>query len=574
MRILTHNLVVVLLLSGFGFSGCEVFDAINKHILGIEDEETSSSDSNDNSDVNSNDDSTNNDDTNSDQPYLDENGTLTCDTGYALNEDTNTCIVVEDTTYSEFLTCDTGYTINEDTNTCIVVEDTTYSEFPTCDTGYTLNEDTNSCILDTNGTYQEFATCQTGYTLNEDTNACIEDETTTYSEFLTCDTGYTINEDTNTCIADETTTNDNSFNLTFTNSTFSDKTYLEENLTFDEEVNITVEVDPLQPSTDLEAYVGNSNLFESVTTKQNADYTYTVTVKASQSSGESNITLVLNNGYYSTDITLYISIFEQIKLSTTRNTYNNVINEDTNITVNVINMKNNPLRLTVESIKEVVDSGGTTSVIEDENGHLQAIIDGDTTISDTQAGGEFTLKVKGILTGQYIVGIKVTDTVNSSFEEKNLIINVDTKNTLFVQDLYECGIDYTVLQTQQIYNIISDDNTDDTATTSDGIDILSTYTMSSDPSDSFSTIMLFYPKSISSFGEKKGVVYFYPQTQNQQYAVISYSESLAGESYYIKYYDEDLRNIICEKNQFPSSTVDVSDTVAIDEEDDLVNPEF
>ena len=358
------------------------------------------------------------------------------------------------------------------------------------------------------------------------------------------------------------------FNLTLPD--FNNSKYTKIILGKNQHQTVTIRSTPKQPNTVLQYRELTDNSV--VDTKLSFDgkpittenYDYKIDFSSGEATGidKFQITLENENGY--TD-SLYIDVevIDQIALSGVRQTYTLVTDGDPQIiTITAYNLLNNPLEF------EIVDQ----DVINEDGKLLLTVQGGKKFVQNTKMGVDFKFLARGLKDTKEDVEIRVRDLKTGT--EKSIFIKIESvrRNTTFYTDLYECGTDYN-----PNYDVTIDKNTptspDGVYSADNAIYLKSTYELSYDIDNRFSTVMIFHPVISNQYSyDRYGKVYIQNVNTGKHIATVYYATPLQGVKYYIKYFDEDKNSVVCEKRTFPYLDT-VSDQDIANWADQYVTPE-
>jgi hypothetical protein len=489
-------------------SGCNVADNINKDLLGIEDEDNSNPPPS-NSDDSQPDDSS--DDDNSNPP--------------PSNNDNNQPDDSSD---------DSNITSNGDSNLSSGSNDNDTQETPMeCESGYHLEGDT--CVVDT-------VTCDDDQILQN--GECVDVTTT-------CSTGYHLSG--GTCVPDSSGGLDYvevvEFNLSLPE--YNNQKSIDIIMPKNHEKVVIVRSNPKQTDINLKMQLHqftNNSVVDAMLQAEGSpivaqNYDYGVIFTSGDAIGKDEFQLTLENDTgFSDSVYINMQVIDQITLTKARDKYTVVTDGDAvNIVIGGYNALNNPLEF------EIVD---LTQINNEKN--LAIVVNGSRIFNtDTVDGVDFNFSVRGLEDWKESVEIKVKDRSTGTTESLFLTIESAKRSTAIYEDLEECNEDYN----RNYFEATSDSNTpqspDGIYSSDNAIYLKSTYNMDYDIGNTFSTVMVFHPTN----GQYSYDSYARETISNldtgKRIATIYYANYLQGMDYFVKYYNEDKNQVVCERRTFP-----------------------
>jgi len=184
--------------------------------------------------------------------------------------------------------------------------------------------------------------------------------------------------------------------------------------------------------------------------------------------------------------------------------------------------------------------------------YSEIMIDGDRLFSnntDDENGITLKLMVDGNQTGEEFLDVNVTDlTLNYTKTHKIIVEVVERSATNLVEDLYECGLN-SELNSYEVTADSFDTSGSETEVNDANLKVKSLNEIENRVD--LSTVVGFTDDGKDTSGSD-GEYYIYTNSQPfKDIGYIKYKESLSNTEFYVKYYDENLNKVICEKHRFP-----------------------
>lgn len=184
--------------------------------------------------------------------------------------------------------------------------------------------------------------------------------------------------------------------------------------------------------------------------------------------------------------------------------------------------------------------------------YSEIMIDGDRLFSnntDDENGITLKLMVDGNQTGEEFLDVNVTDlTLNYTKTHKIIVEVVERSATNLVEDLYECGLN-SELNSYEVTADSFDTSGSETEVNDANLKVKSLNEIENRVD--LSTVVVFTVDGKDTSGSD-GEYYIYTNSQPfKDIGYIKYKESLSNTEFYVKYYDENLNKVICEKHRFP-----------------------
>jgi hypothetical protein len=278
------------------------------------------------------------------------------------------------------------------------------------------------------------------------------------------------------------------------------------------------------------------------------EYDYTVQVASTGVLGTDKFRLELDNGSYKKKVDITITVKKQLSITGIKNegaTYPIVADGDEiNITLYAKNAFGNALKFDIKD----------ESLIN-ERGVIRLFVERKLFETNTENGVQFTMGVIGLTEGLENIEIEMTELEDGkptgASEDYFFSIESTKRNTEMTYDLFECGISSTTGFERTVDN--NSPASPDATQSPDGlIYLLSRH--ETNLGNNFSTVLVYYQTmpTNSSTDYEYGIHYIFDPKTGAEIANIYYDSALAGTKFFVKYYSEKDKDIVCRESAFPS----------------------
>jgi hypothetical protein len=278
------------------------------------------------------------------------------------------------------------------------------------------------------------------------------------------------------------------------------------------------------------------------------EYDYTIQVASSNILGIDKFRVELDNGTYKKKIDFTITVEKQLSITAIKNegaTYPIVADGDeVNITLYASNTLGNDLKFDIKD-----------EALINEREIISLFIEKKLFQENTENGIEFTMQVIGLKEGTENIEIEMTELKNGkpTGASEDYFFNIEStkRNTEMTYDLFECGVSSTTG-----YERTVDDNSPaspDASQSADGlIYLLSRH--ETNIGNNFSKVLVYHQTmtATSSGDFEYGIHYIFDPKNGAEIANIYYDSTLAGTKFFVKYYSESDKDIVCRESAFPS----------------------
>jgi hypothetical protein len=333
------------------------------------------------------------------------------------------------------------------------------------------------------------------------------------------------------------------FDLKYTADRFGDNSYSKTlDLAFGESVEVEINTTRIFEEEFIEEFFGENNIdyinFTLQKTKLTSSgiesYLFNIT-PAQTREGSTYFKFFVKNRYRSEYVEMTVNSRDITRVVDLKERY--IVYRDSNRTIDIVfkNERGHPLQFDVNG------SGLQYSDISVDGSSLFT--------TGTEAGATFKLQVDGNIIGEEFLDINVTDMeLGYSKIHKIVIEVVERSATNLVDDLYECG------------NGIDLNDYEVTRATYGGGFVMSNGGRAEIRSDNdiptrtdLSSVVIFTQHSPNT--TSTGLVgnsYLYLQTiPFKQIGEVRFNDSLQNSEFFVKYYDENINRVVCEKHRFP-----------------------